>query len=179
MLRQPAVGKLSIYHTGNRQEFKPSPFPESKVKLIKTIARRLGRYFINLQVNHLTENQDTEYIKLTDNLKTKKSYSNCCRCIDQHLFNIVSQKMLLAIHLAATQPERAICPFMRISLPDDATYRSKTLEPTGGRVWCALYKTQSDVDQQSTSTVKTLLILDQLQSSQPCLIHSQESGSTT
>jgi len=168
--RQPAAGRLLIYYTGTRLESRWMPLSDNKLKFIKTIAKRLGSYFVNLQVDRLIEQHGSGCITFPDNLETEKSYSSCCRCIDNHMFHIAFQKMLLAIHLATTNPDRAVCPFMRISLPDEAVYDSEMPEPTGGTVWCELLEEDSDMDKQLRSTVRALIVSNRIQSSQPCVI---------
>ncbi len=167
---QPAIGELKIYFTSDQRRPASARLPENRVRIIRTVGRMLGRHFADLQINRLIDDQHLACEELADTQITRKSAISCCRCIDRLLFRIMSQKLLLAIHLGANRYQGSVCPFLRISLPDDSSYASGTLVPTGGTVWCGLEDAGAGVDYDSAPTVRDLLFSELRMTGDECII---------
>jgi hypothetical protein len=170
---QPAVGKLKVYSTRDQRQSASARLSENRVKIIRTVGRMLGRHLADLQINKLIDDQHLACEELADSQSTRKSAISCCRCIDRLLFRIMSQKLLLAIHLGASRYQSSVCPFLRISLPDDSSYESGTLIPTGGIAWCRLEDAGIGVDINSAPTVRDLLFSEQLLTGGRCIIRKK------
>lgn len=170
---QPAVGKLVVYLMRDQKRTVPVRLPENRVKIIRTVGRMLGRHLADLQINKLIDDQHMACEELADSQSTRKSAISCCRCIDRLLFRIMSQKLLLAIHLGADRYQSSVCPFLRISLPDDSSYESGTLIPTGGTVWCGLEDIGRGADNDSSPTVRDLLFSEQKLTGNECIIRDR------